>query len=834
MTEGLQHDTAAAIEFLRRWSPDDDWCLTAIIPDGETETATFTTDKWAKAAEWIEGYQGKRNLYFTPNSIRRPKDVKPSKPDIAAFRAFWIDADPRAGEPLDKERQRIESLLTTGLPVGIPAPSAVVFSGGGYQAFWLLAEPLAIPAPTANDAKPWVIGEAYNRGLERVFGSDAVHNCDRIMRLPGTINVPNEKKAAKGRTPTLARLIAWTGATYPRDAFPKIEATDAGGASTVSRSASQRFGLGDGTGIPSRMGTDELRAWAITNGKYQDAFENTDAKPGMLSDYALALIATGDDPIYQGTYADRSKGVMRACCDLVRAAVPDEMIVGALLDQDNLISAHIYAQKTGRPKYAARQVERAHNAVAKAEAERNEERGNVGESQTLLVDMNCHHAVITSGKVRVLSWRRTHPELEREAPDLQSFEDFRNRYRNKRVTVGFNANGQPIEKSVGNWWLDHPQRREVRGICFVPGKESEINGFQNLWRGWGVEPKPGGDWSLMREHILFLCGGSDFGLKWIADAVQNPDRPAGVAWVLRGNRGTGKGVLGRALVQMFGQHGLQITSAKHLTGDFNLHLRDCCLLFADEVVTQGDKRAEAVLKGLITEDTLTIEGKGQDIQTAPNYLHIFMASNEDWVVPAGVDERRFAVFDVPDDHKQDRDYFAPINAQLFDEGKNGVMVPGSGLATMLHDLLSLNLGDWEPRWNIPQTEALARQKAESLSGVEAYIFDLLLSGEVPPGADRLRTPGVLFVPSEALIEAARKWVHGRPGANHVTYNNMRELLASKLRAPKYRKGGGGANGYLWNLADLRRAWDDCPSLFPWRNWPLEPDNYYDTPAPSPF
>jgi len=834
MTTELKPDTAAAIDFLRRWSPDDDWCLVAIVPDGKTETRTFKPSEADEAADWIVAHQGKRNLYFTPNKVRRPMGVKPSKPDIAAFRALWADLDPRVGDDLTEERQRIEALLTTGLPAGIPEPSAVCFSGGGYQAFWLLTEPLAIATPTADNPEPWATGEAYNRGLERVFGSDAVHNCDRIMRLPGTINVPNKKKAAKGRKPELARVIAWTGATYAPEAFPKIEATDSG-TPTASRTASPRPGLGDGAAVPARMGTEELRAWAERNGKYHDALAEPDPKPGMLSDYTLALIATGDDPIYPGTYDDRSKGVMRVCCDLVRAGVPDEMIVATLLDRDNLISGHIYDQKTGRPKYAARQVERAHNAVEKAEAERNEARGNVGEDAgSLLDELNNHHAVITSGKVRVLSWRCTHPELDREAPDLQSFEDFRNRYRNRRVTVGFNANGQPIEKPVGNWWLDHPQRREVRGICFVPGKEPEINGFQNLWRGWGVEPKPGGDWSLMRDHVLYLCGGSDFGLKWMADAVQNPDRPAGVAWVLRGNRGTGKGILGRALVQMFGQHGLQITSAKHLTGDFNLHLRDCCLLFADEVVTQGDKRAEAVLKGLITEDTLTIEGKGQDIQTAPNYLHIFMASNEGWVVPAGVDERRFAVFDVPDDHKQDRDYFAPIAAQLFKEGKNGVMVPGDGLAAMLYDLLHLDLGDWEPRWNIPQTEALARQKAESLSGVEAYIFDLLLSGELPPGAERLRSPGVLFVPSEALIEAARKWVHGRPGANHVTYNNMRELLASKLAAPKYRKGGGGANGYLWRLTDLRRAWDECASLFPWSNWPPEPDDYYETPAPSPF
>lgn len=74
--EQLKPDTAAAIDFLRRWSPDDDWCLTAIIPDGKTETRTFKPSEADEAADWIVAHQGKRNLYFTPNRVRRPMSVK--------------------------------------------------------------------------------------------------------------------------------------------------------------------------------------------------------------------------------------------------------------------------------------------------------------------------------------------------------------------------------------------------------------------------------------------------------------------------------------------------------------------------------------------------------------------------------------------------------------------------------------------------------------------------------------------------------------------------------------------------------------------------------------
>lgn len=331
-------DTAAAIAFLHRWSPDDHWCLTAIIPDGKTETRTFKPSESDKVARWIESHQGKRNLYFTPSEVRRSLDVKPSKPDIASFRALWVDLDPRAGEDIAEERQRIEALLMTNLPAGIPQPSIVVFSGGGYQGFWVLAEPLTIPTPTTDNTEPWTTGEAYNRGLEQAFGADTVHNCDRLMRLPGTINVPNKKKAAKGRKPTLARLIQWTGTTYPLAAF-----TPAPAASKKPPTRTRKRGATAALAVGASIGTAELAVWAKANG-------------ATIADKTLALIATGDAEEYSG---DRSAMVFRVAGDLVRAGVPDAMIVAVLTDPNNPVSAHVRDQKRNIAQYAQRQIDRA-------------------------------------------------------------------------------------------------------------------------------------------------------------------------------------------------------------------------------------------------------------------------------------------------------------------------------------------------------------------------------------------------------------------------------------------------------------------------------------------
>ena len=91
---------------------------------------------------------------------------------------------------------------------------------------------------------------------------------------------------------------------------------------------------------------------------------------------------------------------------------------------------------------------------------------------------------------------------------------------------------------------------------------------------------------------------------------------------------------------LWGRHFLHISSAKHLVGQFNAHLRDCCFLFADEAFFAGDRSHESVLKTLVTEDMIIVEGKGVDAEPSPNYVHLMMASNSDWVVPSGPDERR--------------------------------------------------------------------------------------------------------------------------------------------------------------------------------------------------
>lgn len=206
-----QHDTAAAIAFLKRLDADGWHNLVAIDPEtGRTEGATFEPGQWAPMAEWIEARQGRANLYYMPNEpVAGAADRKLGKRHVARVRALYVDVDPdpiAAGrDGLAAERRRIlERLREFFAEAGArgAAPTALVDTGNGYQLIWRLDEPLA-----AADAATWA--EAQSLALAARLGGDNVHNVDRVLRLPGTVNLPNASKRARGRQAAPAVLMAW-------------------------------------------------------------------------------------------------------------------------------------------------------------------------------------------------------------------------------------------------------------------------------------------------------------------------------------------------------------------------------------------------------------------------------------------------------------------------------------------------------------------------------------------------------------------------------------------------------------------------------------------------
>lgn len=686
--------TARSIKFLKRFHPGRLWVLTAIKPDHKKiETSTFDESSEDQAVEWLDTHK-KDNIYFSVAEPVGALNKKADRGDIKAVHWLHVDLDPRAGEDLEEERVRILKVLKDP-PKGIPKPTVIVFSGGGYQGFWELSEPIEINGnlETAEQIK------RYNMQFELILGGDQCGNIDRIMRLPGTINRPNKRKREKGRVEELAKVVKDVTKVYELTEFtpaPMVQTTQQFNSKIVDVDTGNVKRLDDVNQLPDRI--PDLAKVVIVQGYDPDnpaKFQKIDS-PGEL---------------------DRSKAVFWICCELLRAGCDDDTIFSVITDPGFGISDHVLAQKTNTTKYALRQIERAREHAI----------------DPWLQILNNRYAVIGNwgGKCRVLTEREdVISDVKRTHVNFLSFADFKNYWCNKSVQVGNDSKtGEAINMASGKWWLYHPNRREYSTVVFAPGHE--IPDTYNLWKGFAYNANAEGDCTLYLDHVKRnICNGDDdiykYLIGWMATAVQYPSRPGHAAVVLRGRQGTGKGRFAHHFGALFGRHFLPIRDSNHLFGQFNAHLRDCLILFADEAFWAGNNntKQENLLKSLITEEGGMCESKGVDAEWAHNFVHLIMASNEDWVVPARADDRRFLVLDVGDQNRNDKEFFKAVQKQL----------QSGGYEALLHYLMAHDLSDYNVH-DIPQTQALREQKMRSLHAEEEWWYAKLQGGRILDSED---------------------------------------------------------------------------------------------------
>jgi hypothetical protein len=311
-------------------------------------------------------------------------------------------------------------------------------------------------------------------------------------------------------------------------------------------------------------------------------------------------------------------------------------------------------------------------------------RGGTFSPQQALLLLNSHYLIGKSEQVVAIFRIKDDGSLAFAPP-----EQFKLDVANIFVkTSGGSGKPIPAEK----FWKEHPWRHQ-RTIVFKPGGTTDPSEF-NLWRGFGVEPSMG--WQKQRRllrHIWKIICRSDkakfkYLLRWLAWAVQNPDRHSEVIIVLKSRKqGTGKSTVGAVMLKIFGSHGALVDDKDRLLGRFNDWLETTSFVLGEEIMWAGDHKSTDKLKSMITADTIQVERKNGAIRQIKNLLHPMMTTNHDHAVDAGVGDRRNVVFDVDDEHASDRNWFDPLYRDL----------EAGGIREFLWFLQRIRLGDWHPR-----------------------------------------------------------------------------------------------------------------------------------------
>ena len=671
---------STAVDFLKQLRPDGPWVLTAIVPDGAITTKTLTTTD--AVDRFLAQHDNKRNIYYALNPTKGALTKKASKTDIAAAEYTHADLDPCEDETPDAAKQRYQTQLANFEP----SPTVVVDSGNGIQALWRLDPPLG--------PEHFEQIEACSLALTLALGGTAgTQNVDRILRLPGTTNLPNKKKLNAGRVSCPTRLLHFNRAAYPLDRFD-IEADD----------------------IEAATLPDDIDAPPVSP-RDTDEFENIAPDDPRLAGLSAKWIELGRDGtgIAENYNGDRSRAVMAFATECFRVGI-DETIIASLLMRWR-IGEHIRDQ-SNVARALNRTIDKARQFVENSK----------------LFEMNEKHAVLPiGGKTRVATWGED-PEFPGHQTIVRfaTFFDFRSLQDRYRHII--QVEGEAEEVPLGSWWIGHPHRRQYdNGMRFMPQSDEDVvNGMLNLWQGFAVaarKPDGGSGASGCRRFLAhglkIICSGNeehyDYLIKREAFIAQKRTRSEIALGLQTEVEGTGKGFWCRNINRLYGNHAMEVQNPTHVIGKHNIHLERLLRLTADEALFAPDPNHRNALYNLITEPRITIEPKFVDAYSARNHNNIDVISNASHFVPVSGTARRFFIPTVSSGRANEHAYFDKINTELHDGGYE---------ALLYHLLHEIDLRDFNVR-AVPKTAALAEQAAYSRRGVDLLIEMVCHDAVVP-------------------------------------------------------------------------------------------------------
>jgi hypothetical protein len=665
-------DYPKSLDFLKFLYPRGPWMLTAISVDKKSiEARTFDLGEDEEVTAWLQ-LHSKKNLYYSVNqpveSARQKRKL--SKADVHSAHFLHVDVDPRAGEDVEAEQARIKAQLEA-YPI---KPTITVFSGGGYNALWRLSEPVPIAdgASSPDEAVSRALDfERRNWQLELDFQTpDHCRDVSRILRLPFTINRPNEEKIKKGRVPALSFIANVSAEVYALEGFMATPMVSTNQSSSTEAKVSQNV----------------------------ERIESLDHLSNV-PDKIKVIIAQGYDPENPKKWeGDRSAALYFVCCELVRCGVPDAIILGIITDSRFLISASVLDKGASIQRYSTRQLTNAKDHAFHPK----------------LAEMNQKYAVIANygGKLMIMI------EDQRKGVEFLRKREFFDGMDHEKLAFT-NAKGKEVQIGIATWWFSQLRRRQFNHVVFEPGLDTPDD--FNLWRGFSADPTSGDLHLRYLDHMFEnICSGVqenyDYLIRWMARVVQTPRTQSMVAPVLLGDRGTGKSIFANFFGALFGRHAYIASDIHELTGRFNSHLSGALFVLGEEAFDIRDKRHESVLKERITGQTMSVEKKGVDIIQMNNYIHLMLTSNNERVIPAGDKERRFFVMRVKEKTHTD-DYFLKI----IEDRKKG------GVGNLLHHLLSLDLSGFRVT-QVPHTAELREQQEHNIPHERDWLLQKLESG----------------------------------------------------------------------------------------------------------
>jgi len=228
-------------------------------------------------------------------------------------------------------------------------------------------------------------------------------------------------------------------------------------------------------------------------------------------------------------------------------------------------------------------------------------------------------------------------------------------------------------------------------------------------------------------------------LDFLAHMLQYPEIKPGVAIILLGGQGVGKGTFFELLRAIWRRTTLIVQDIDQVVGKFNSALERHFVVCMDEAIFRGDRKASERLKALVTEPVIRVEEKYEPGRTIESFHRFFAATNSNHFGQVDVDDRRYLFLRVSSSRRCQHDYFSTLHA-LFENTE----VVSAFVHYLCHreiDPLSI--------FHRPVTSEHTSQRVLSLSGFHRFWHDFLVQEGIPAAG--------CFMPTEHLLTEYRDY-----------------------------------------------------------------------------
>ncbi len=367
--------------------------------------------------------------------------------------------------------------------------------------------------------------------------------------------------------------------------------------------------------------------------------------------------------------------------------------------------------------------------------------------------MNRKHAlIIVGGKSHIMCFTKSKTgEEDHELWDTKTFHEWYLAQPTVEITIPGKKDkeGKPKVEHVtlSKAFLSNQYRRGYEQGYIFDTTSSNPKGY-NLFRGWGVEPVAG-SCDLILDHIKhILCRDNleayEFFLDYYAHMFQRPWEIPRSAIVVKGEEGSGKDTWAKYLMKIVARYSPKITGQDQFFSNYNGFLKNALFVNLQEAFV-GSQQQNEKLKQYITEDEIKVESKYQNAYDTPNYMRLYITSNNFRVVHASESARRFLVLNSSDEYVATGDPVKDQRNQKYFDALYAEM-NGNGPAAILHLLLTRKLKNF-PRIP-PATGELSAQVATTWRGLKRFIYYAASYGDFN-----------LAMPDEESV-MREKWIKG--------------------------------------------------------------------------